>query len=83
MRSQKANRAAFPLAATSRVLGLSTSGYYGWLRRRPSVRSRRDKKVKVRNMETWIGSRRTYGCPRIHAALVAEGERLSHKRVVG
>ncbi len=78
----KANRAAFPLAAMCRVLGLSTSGYYGWLRRRPSARSRRDdEEVKVRIMEIWIGSRGTYGCPRIHAALLAEGVRVSRKRV--
>ena len=28
----KAYRATFPLAAMCRVLGLSPSGYYGWLR---------------------------------------------------
>lgn len=32
-------------------------------------------------MEIWIKSRRACGCPRIHVALVAEGERLSRKRV--
>ena len=32
-------------------------------------------------MEIWIESRRTYGCPRIHAALSAEGVRVSRKRV--
>ena len=77
----KANRAAFPLAAMCRVLGLSTSGYYGWLRRRPSARSRRDEEVKFRIMEIWTESRETYGRPRIHAALAAEGVRVSRKRV--
>ena len=77
----KANRAAFPLAAMCRVLGLSTSGYYGWLRRRPSARSRRDEALKFRIMEIRTGSRETYGRPRIHAALKAEGERVSRKRV--
>ena len=77
----KANRAAFPLAAMCRVLGLSTSGYYGWLRRRPSARSRSDEELKVRIMEIWTESRGTYGRPRIHAALAAEGARVSRKRV--
>ena len=77
----KANRAAFPLTAMCRVLGLSTSGYYGWLRRRPSARSRRDEALKFRIMEIRTGSRETYGRPRIHAALKAEGERVSRKRV--
>ena len=76
----RTNRAAFPLAAMCRVLGLSTSGYYGWLRRRPSARSRRDEEIKVWIKEIWIESRRTYGCPRIHAALRAEGVRVSRKR---
>ena len=77
----RTNRAAFPLAAMCRMLGLSTSGYYGWLRRRPSARSRRDEEIKVRIKEIWIESRTTYGCPRIHAALLDEGVRVGRKRV--
>ena len=77
----KANRARFPLAAMCRVLGLSTSGYYDWLRRRPSARARRDAELKGRILVKWIESSKIYGCPRIHAALRAEGERVSRKRV--
>ena len=77
----KAHRAIFPLAAMCRVLGLSTSGYYDWLRREPSARARRDAKLKGRIMAKWIESGEIYGCPRIHAALLADGERASRKRV--
>ena len=77
----KLNRATFPLAAMCRVLGLSPSGYYGWLRRPPSARARRDAELKGRILAIWIESGGIYGGPRIHAALLAEGERVSRKRV--
>ena len=77
----KAYRAVFPLAAMCRVLGLSSSGYYDWLRRAPSARARRDAELKIRIKAIWRDSDETYGCPRIHAALLADGERVSRKRV--
>ena len=77
----KAYPATFPLAAMCRVLGLSPSGYYGWLNRPPSARAGRDSELKVRIKAIWRDSDETYGCPRIHAALVAGGERVSRKRV--
>ena len=76
-----ANLATFTLAAMCRTLGLSTSGYDDWLRRGPSERSRRDEELKVRIKAIWRESDETYGSPRIHAALRAEGERVSRKRV--
>jgi putative transposase len=77
----KAHRAAFPLAAMCRVLGRSPSGYYGWLKRPRSKRARRDEELQGRIQEIWSDSRETYGRPRIHAALRAEGERVGPKRV--
>ena len=77
----KAHRAIFPLAAMCRVLGLSTSGYHDWLRRPPSARARRDAELKGGILTKWIESGGIYGCPRIHAALLAGGERVSRKRV--
>ena len=77
----KAYRAVFPLAAMSRVLGLSPSGYYGWLKRPPSDRARRDIKLQGKILLIWGGSGETYGCPRIHAELQAAGEQVSRKRV--
>ena len=77
----KMHRAVFPLAAMCRVLGLSPSGYYGWLRRPASARARRDAELKGGIVAKWIESSETYGCPRIHAALLADGERVSRKRV--
>ena len=47
----------------------------------PSARSRRDDELGERIMEIWRESHETYGSPRIHAALRAEGERVGRKRV--
>ena len=77
----KANEAAFPVAAMCRVLDLSPSGYYGWLKRPPSARARRDAELKDRIMVIWSDSGEIYGCLRIHAVLLAEGEQVGRKRV--
>ena len=77
----KAHRAIFPLAAMCRVLRLSRSGYYDWLKRPPSARARRDLELQALILQVWTGSGETYGAPRIHAALRASGVRVGRKRV--
>ncbi|MXX56207.1 MAG: IS3 family transposase [Gemmatimonadetes bacterium] len=77
----KAHRALFPIAAMCRVLRLSRSGYYDWLKRPPSARAQRDLELQALILPVWTGSKETYGAPRIHAALRAAGERVSRKRV--
>ena len=77
----RAHRAEFPLAVMCRVLRLSRSGYYDWLKRPPSARARRDLELQALILPIWTGSGKTYGAPRIHAALRAAGERVSRKRV--
>ena len=62
-------------------LNLSPSRYYGWLKRPPSARARRDAELKDRIKVIWSDSGEIYGCPRIHAVLLAEGEQVSRKRV--
>ena len=77
----RAHQGEFPLAAMCRALGLSTSGYYDWLKRPPSKRSQRDDELRDRIRAIWSASRGTYGRPRIHAALREEGIRVGPKRV--
>ena len=64
-----------------RVLRLSPSGYYDWMKRPPSERERRHEALQGRIEAVWRDSRETYGRPRIHAALRAQGERVSPKPV--
>ena len=65
------------------VLLVSTSGYYGWERRRsaPGPRAREDKDLAVQVESIHSRSRRTYGGPRIQAALRADGRRHGRKRI--
>lgn len=64
-----------------RVLGVSPSGYYAWRKRPPSRRSREDKALRERIEDIHKQSRSTYGAPRIHAELRAQGTRVGRKRV--
>lgn len=77
----KANQAVWPVRTMCRVLGLSPSGYYAWVRRRPSARARRDAQLSERIKAIWSANRQVYGRPRIHAELQEAGERIGAKRV--
>jgi putative transposase len=76
-----ANQANFPVAAMARVLGVSPAGYYAWCRREPSARANSDAALLKRIRTIHAISRETYGAPRIHAELQAEGRPVSRKRV--
>ena len=77
----KANRATYPVQVMCRMLGLSPSGYYAWLKRPPSAHARRDAELKARILAIYEENRRVYGRPRIHAELADEGQRVGAKRV--
>ncbi len=77
----KANRANYPIATMCRVLGVSTSGYYAWLKRQSSQHSREDAILTDRIHWIHLRSRGTYGAPRIHAELRDEGVHVGRKRV--
>ena len=77
----RANRAVYPVATMCRLLGVSTSGYYAWHGRAPSAHATRDAALLERIREIHRTSRQTYGAPRIHAELIAEGHVVSRKRI--
>jgi putative transposase len=77
----RANQASYPVAALSRVLGVSSSGYYAWLKRGLSKRARANAALKLQIRKIHERSRGSYGSPRIHAELAAEGERVGRNRV--
>ncbi len=62
----KAYRARFPIRVMCRVLGLSPSGYYAWLKRPPSKRVRRDRTLRETIVWIWNQNRRVYGRPRVN-----------------
>ena len=77
----KANRAAWKVATMCRVLGVSTSGFYTWLERAPSARAHSDARLVDEIKAIHRRSRQTYGMPRVHAELSAQGVRVGGKRV--
>ena len=77
----KANQARYPVATMCRVLDVSTSGYYAWLKRPRSKRASEDAVLGGRIRQIYLRSRRTYGAPRVHAELADEGTYVGRKRV--
>ncbi len=64
-----------------RLLGVSASGYYAWRLRPPSARAQADAALTESIRAIHERSRETYGMPRIHAELAAEGLPVGRKRV--
>jgi putative transposase len=77
----KAHQAEHAITLMCRVLGLSRAGYYAWLSREPSTRAKQDVQLRARIRAIHEESRGTYGVPRVHAELRADGELVSRKRV--
>jgi len=69
------------VAICCRVLQVSRSGYYAWLRRKPSVRQRRRAQLAERIARIHREHRGVYGSPRVWHALKAEGESVSENTV--
>ena len=63
------------------LLGVSASGYYAWQGRAPSARAESDGAMLARIRDIHRASRGTYGAPRIHAELVAQGHAVGRKRI--
>jgi len=64
-----------------RVLRVSLSGYYAWRKRPASARARADGQLLRQIRTIYETSRGTYGVPRIHAELQANGVAVGRKRV--
>jgi putative transposase len=77
----RANQAIFPIATMARVLGVSTAGYYAWADRAPSARATADAELLKRIRTVHATSHGTYGAPRMHAELLADGQRHGRKRI--
>ena len=63
------------------VLRVSRSGYYGWRGRSASVRQQANAALLAHIRAIHGRSRNTYGAPRVHAELRAEGHRCGRHRV--
>ena len=77
----RAHQAQYSVRRMGRLLGVSPSGYYAWARRPASKRAQADERLLVEIRSIHQRSRGTYGAPRVHAELRAQGTAVSRKRV--
>ena len=75
------HQASYPIVTMCRLLGVSSSGYYAWAKRRPSRRAETDAALIAEIRAAHGASHGTYGAPRIHAELAANGIHVGRKRV--
>jgi putative transposase len=78
-----AERANHAVATLCRVVGVSVSGFYAWLRAIPTLQSKAAAEAELRGHigRIFTARRRVYGSPRVHAELRREGRWHSRRRV--
>ena len=64
-----AHRQQWPVRRMCKVLEVSQSGFYAWLKRTPSRRTTEDTRLGIQIQTVHARSRQTYGAPRVQAAL--------------
>lgn len=63
----------WPVAFLCEALGVSRGGFYAWLSRRPSARTRRDEMLGAKITASFQASDRAYGARRVWHDLLAAG----------
>lgn len=77
----RTEKATYPVRVLCRTLLVSTSGFYAWFRRGLSKRAQEDAALKVGIRAAHAASGKTYGSPRVHEDLKADGHQVGRKRV--
>ena len=77
----RAEREELPVALACRILGVSRSGYYRWLRAKPSGQALSDARLGAEVREIHREHAGRYGSPRVQRELAARGRPVSRKRV--
>ena len=75
------HRDVWPIKIQCAVLEVSRSGFYAWRGREPSQTDQRREALTETIHEVHQASRATYGSPRVHAELLARGDRCNQKTV--
>jgi transposase InsO family protein len=75
------HRRQFPVRVLCRVLDVTVSSYYGWGKRPPSARQQANQRLLEQIRQVHQASRQTYGSPRVHAELNAQGVSCGRHRV--
>src|SRR5438105_501898 len=64
-----------------RLLKVARAGFYAWLKRNPSARQIRQQKLLEKIKAKHLENRELYGSPRVHRALLIDGEVVSRNTV--
>jgi putative transposase len=75
------HRRRWPVGTTCGVLKVSRSGYYRWRNRKPSARQLRQEQLLEKIRIAHLENQELYGSPRVHRALLIDGERVSRNTV--
>jgi putative transposase len=69
-------RLRYPVTLISRILQVSTSGFYAWLDRPPSERAKEETRLEIEIKAAHRRTRQTYGAERLHHELAEHGVRV-------
>ena len=75
------HQASYPIVTMCRLLGVSSSGYYAWAKRRPSRRAETDAALIAEIRVAHGASHDTYDTPHHHAELATNDIQVGRKRV--
>ena len=77
----KEHRCRWPVGVMCRVLKVSRSGFFAWLKRPVSARHRRQEQLIEKIRLVHQQNRELYGSPRVHRALLIEGQLVCRNTV--
>jgi transposase InsO family protein len=75
------HRQRWPVRVICRVLKVSHSGFYAWRKRAPSARALRQKELLEKIRLAHQENQQLYGSPRVHRALLIDGQSVSRNTV--
>ena len=75
------HRGIWPVRWLCAALGVSRSGFHGWLTRKPSLHTRTDELLAAKVRSSFLGSDRTYGARRVWHDVLADGSDCGLHRV--
>jgi putative transposase len=75
------HRRRWPVSVICRVLKVTRGGFYLWKKRKPSARQIRQQKLLAKIRIVQQENRELYGSPRVHRALLIDGEVVSRNTV--
>jgi putative transposase len=75
------HRKRWPVSRMCSALKVTRAGFYAWRRRKPSARAVHQEKLLVKIRQVHAENRELYGSPRVHRALLIDGEHVSRNTV--